>query len=160
MWCLCLCLCLRCLVGFFFVWVFCLFCFILSLTLHRYSRAEDAGNDVAYRERFDVATARAVAEVRTLAELCLPLVRVGGYWVAPKGPGPEAEVHAGLHAIETLGGEAHGVCIDTMDTMGTMELSGTGGEGKPAFTVVTVRKASPTPAQYPRKANAMKKRPL
>ena len=123
-------------------------------TLHLSSRAEDAGANEAYREQFDVATARAVAEVRTLAELCLPLVRVGGYWVAPKGPGPEEEVHAGLRAIETLGGEARDVRIDTM------ELQGTGDEGKPAFTVVTVRKVSPTPAQYPRKANAMKKRPL
>ncbi len=118
------------------------------------SRAEDAGSSEAYREQFDIATARAVAEVRTLAELCLPLVKVGGFWVAPKGPDPEAEVQDGLRGIETLGGDARDVRIETVG------LSRTENDGKPAFTVVTVRKASPTPSQYPRKANAMKKRPL
>lgn len=118
-----------------------------------YSRAEDAGANEAYREQFDVATARAVAEVRTLAELCLPLVKVGGFWVAPKGPEPEEEVHDGLRAIEALGGEARDVRIEEM------ELSGAD-DDKPAFTVVTVCKVTPTPAQYPRRANAMKKRPL
>lgn len=115
------------------------------------SRAEDAGTNEAYREQFDVATARAVAEVRTLAELCLPLVKVGGYWVAPKGPDPEDEVRDGLRAIETLGGEVNAISVERL---------GAEDDEKPEFTVVTVPKRAATPPQYPRRANAMKKRPL
>jgi 16S rRNA (guanine527-N7)-methyltransferase len=116
-----------------------------------WSRAEEAGNNPAYREQFDVATARAVAEVRTLAELCLPLIKVGGYWVAPKGPDPESEVQEGVRAVQELGGDVDGLHIERL---------GSSGRGGPAFTVVTVSKARETPAAYPRKANAIKKRPL
>ena len=149
-----------------------------------WSRAEDAGTNEATRECFDIATARAVAEVRTLAELCLPLIKVGGYWVAPKGPDPEAEVRDGMRAIDILGGDVDGMRIETIAGTGQdMERTEPGlpprdgsidggnddgmttfsdelTEKKPEFTVVTVHKARPTPAGYPRKANAIKKRPL
>jgi 16S rRNA (guanine527-N7)-methyltransferase len=52
------------------------------------ARAEALGHDTTFRESFDVVTARAVAEARVLAELCLPYVSVGGLWIAAKGPAP------------------------------------------------------------------------
>ena len=132
-----------------------------------WSRAEEAGINPAYREQYDIATARAVADVRTLAELCLPLIKVGGYWVAPKGPDPEAEVRDGLRAVEELGGDE--ISIQRLGNKKNGENEGIEGieenqeEGTrdgPEFTVVTVFKARSTPSSYPRKANAIKKRPL
>ena len=66
-----------------------------AATLH--ARAEDAGQDKAYREQFDVATARAVANLNALAEYCLPLVKVGGLFLALKGAAGEEEPTAELH---------------------------------------------------------------
>lgn len=115
-----------------------------------WSRAEDAGRDENHRESYDVATARAVAEVRVLAELCLPCVRVGGHWVAPKGPRPEEEIAQGHQAIQNLGGDIDSMRTDTYST----PSSGT------TFTVLTVKKVTPTPETYPRKPGSIKKKPL
>ena len=134
-----------------------------------WSRAEEAGINPAYREQYDIATARAVADVRTLAELCLPLIKVGGYWVAPKGPDPEAEVRDGLRAVEELGGDD--ISIQRLgnkkneeneenEEIEEIEENQEGTRDGPEFTVVTVFKARSTPSSYPRKANAIKKRPL
>ncbi|GJW44867.1 ribosomal RNA small subunit methyltransferase G [Tanacetum coccineum] len=62
-------------------------------------RAEDVGQNIEFREVFDVTVARAVAEMRVLAEYCLPLVRVGGLFVAAKGHAPEEEVTRAKRAI-------------------------------------------------------------
>ena len=64
-------------------------------------RAEEYA--AAHRECFDIVSARAVASLPVLSELCLPLVRVGGQFIAMKGPGAKEEVLAAKHAIETLG---------------------------------------------------------
>ncbi|KAF3640094.1 putative U-box domain-containing protein 38-like [Capsicum annuum] len=61
------------------------------------------GQDVSFRESFDVAVARAVAEMRILAEYCLPLVRTGGIFVASKGHDPQEEVHRAERAIQLMG---------------------------------------------------------
>lgn len=63
------------------------------------------GQDPSLRQQHDVAIARAVAELRVLAELCLPLVRPGGHWVAAKGAAPAAEVAAAGPALGRLGGK-------------------------------------------------------
>ena len=68
-----------------------------------WSRAEDAGRG-PLRESFDLVTARAVAPLPVLAEFCLPLVRVGGRFLALKGPDGERELEDGARAIEVLGG--------------------------------------------------------
>ena len=74
-------------------------------------RAEEAGLESAHRERYDFATARAVADLRVLSELCLPFVKVGGYFLAMKGTDSGAELDAARPAIHDLGGEVE-QCID------------------------------------------------
>lgn len=116
-----------------------------------WSRAEDAGRDASHREAYDIVTARAVAEVRVLAELCLPYVRVGGYWVAPKGPRPQEEIMQGHDAIRALGGSLETMRLDQYGAPNTNDTT---------FTVLTVHKQSRTPDIYPRKPGSIKKRPL
>ena len=65
-----------------------------------WARAEEAGQKPELRESFDLVVARAVAETRVLAELCLPFVSVGGLWVAAKGPNPQASATTGFGSTE------------------------------------------------------------
>ncbi|KAL4422347.1 hypothetical protein ABPG75_008544 [Micractinium tetrahymenae] len=113
-----------------------------------WGRAEDAGQAPGLREAHDVAIARAVAELRVLAELCLPLVRPGGHWVAAKGAAPAEEVAAAKGALGKLGGKL--VAVGEVDSESP--------EGR--RTAVIVAKARPTPAQYPRKPGVPSKKPL
>jgi 16S rRNA (guanine527-N7)-methyltransferase len=108
------------------------------------ARAEDLGRAAEQRGRYDAATARAVAAVRVLAEYTLPLLRVGGSAVLPKGRGAEDEVRAAARALTLLGGEAR---IQRPDA-GTCS------------PIVVIRKIAPTPAAYPRRAGAPARRPL
>ncbi|CAI5984302.1 unnamed protein product [Closterium sp. NIES-65] len=68
-------------------------------------RAEEVGRDPDHREAYDLAVARAVAEMRVLNELCLPLVRVGGAFIAAKGPNPQDEVAAASNSASLLGAQ-------------------------------------------------------
>ncbi len=68
------------------------------------ARAEELGYDPEFREKFDVAVSRAVAKLNTLCEYCLPFVRVGGLFIAPKGPDIEAELASAKSAVDILGG--------------------------------------------------------
>eukprot|EP00241_Pyramimonas_parkeae_P023365 CAMPEP_0114292696 /NCGR_PEP_ID=MMETSP0059-20121206/9203_1 /TAXON_ID=36894 /ORGANISM="Pyramimonas parkeae, Strain CCMP726" /LENGTH=279 /DNA_ID=CAMNT_0001414369 /DNA_START=89 /DNA_END=928 /DNA_ORIENTATION=+ len=116
-----------------------------------WARAEDAGKNshgLRERERYDVVTARAVAEMRVLAELCLPMVRVGGFLVAYKGAEPENEVDAARNAIQLLGG-----------TLLRIERVGSKGPDGDR-TAVIIQKTSETPAKYPRRPGMPNKRPL
>ncbi|MGQ9674189.1 MAG: 16S rRNA (guanine(527)-N(7))-methyltransferase RsmG [Chloroflexota bacterium] len=111
-------------------------------------RAEDVGQLPEYRERFDIVVARAVARLPILAELCLPLARVGGRVIAMKGPDIKEEVDAARRAITTTGGILSGVR--------TVEV----GKLLERRTLVVIDKVSPTPAQYPRRPGIPAKRPL
>ncbi|MBP2019496.1 16S rRNA (guanine527-N7)-methyltransferase [Symbiobacterium terraclitae] len=113
-----------------------------------WGRAEDQGRVPEHRERYDVVTARAVAELRVLAEYCLPFVRVGGVFLAMKGPGLSAELGAAQNAVARLGGEVAEVR--------ELELP----EGGLRRSLVLIRKAAPTPKPYPRKAGVPAKNPL
>lgn len=113
-----------------------------------WSRAEDGGRSAEHRERYEVATARAVADLRVLAEYCLPFVKVGGQFVALKGPAGEAEAEAAAKAIETLGGKI----------IELRKLSLPGGAGE--RVLIVVQKERPTPKAYPRKAGTPAKSPL
>ena len=68
------------------------------------ARAEAIGREPAHRARYDVVTARALADLRVLAEYALPLLRVGGIGVFPKGPAAAAEVAAAARVLDVLGG--------------------------------------------------------
>lgn len=112
------------------------------------ARAEAVGRDPLHREAYDLAVSRAVADLSTLAEYCLPLVRVGGLWVASKGQDVEGEVAAARGALETLGGRLHQVR--------RVQLPGLEG---PRHLVV-VEKTAATPERYPRRPGIPAKRPL
>ena len=108
-------------------------------------RAEDVGQDGKYREKFDVAVARALAPMPVLAELCLPLVRVGGRLLAQKTEGEDLE--AARNALEILGGSL----ISALPAPSAARASG---------TVVVVHKSGPTPAGYPRRPGVPARKPL
>ncbi|MBA3533275.1 MAG: 16S rRNA (guanine(527)-N(7))-methyltransferase RsmG, partial [Ardenticatenales bacterium] len=80
----------------------------LSNAVTLWGRAEEQGHEAAQREQYDVAVARAVAELPVLAEYCLPFVRVGGRWVAQKGARVEEEVQNAHNALGQLGGRLVG----------------------------------------------------
>lgn len=111
------------------------------------TRAEDAGRDPAHRERYDLAVARAVAPLDALAELTLPLVRVGGHVAAVKGSRVRAEVSVAGPAIERCGGGPAGI----------EPLAAPGGE---SLSAVFLEKVRPTPSDLPRRAGMPAKRPL
>lgn len=112
-----------------------------------HSRAEDAGRSKLYRERYDVATARAVASLPVLCEYCLPFVRVGGIFIAMKG-NAEQEAEEALKAIATLGGR--------LETLDHFFLPGTDMNR----TIIVIRKLRATPAKYPRQAGKPEKEPI
>jgi 16S rRNA (guanine527-N7)-methyltransferase len=68
-----------------------------------HARAEELARNKDYREKFDIATSRAVANLSTLSEYCLPFVKVGGYFIAMKGPGYKEELDEARKALEILG---------------------------------------------------------
>lgn len=122
----------------------------LDLTALRtvHGRAEDAGTDPELREQFDFATARAVADLRVLAEMCLPFVKVGGRFLAMKSVDCDEELERAAGAIRTLGGEIAG-CYDY--TIPHTEVT---------HRVVVIEKKAPTPGKYPRRWAKIQKAPL
>ncbi len=114
-------------------------------------RAEDGGKDAKYREKFDIATARAVANMRVLSELCLPYVKVGGSFMAMKGKNAEAEISEAKKGIALLGG-------GNVKTEEITLKSNTGEE----FThpLVIISKKTRTPILYPRQYSQISKKPL
>lgn len=111
-------------------------------------RAEDGGKDVNYREKFDVAVARAVADLAVLAEYALPFVKVGGYFLAMKGTAPEEEINNAKRAIKTMGGQIEKVSEIKIEPLNLNH------------TIVVVKKFGKTPKEYPRKAGTPSKKPL
>ena len=113
-------------------------------------RAEDGARLPEYRERFDIATARAVAELRILTELCLPYVKLGGSFIAMKGKNAEFELSGARKAIATLGGR--GARIETVNLKSdTEELS---------HPLIIIDKKEKTPSSYPRPYAQISKKPL
>ena len=114
-------------------------------TVH--SRAEDGGKNPLYREKFQIATARAVASMPVLLEYCLPFVQKGGRFVAMKGPGALEELKACDNCLKILGGDKPQIFTETL----------TGDEER---VFVVSKKISQTPSKYPRKPSDISKQPL
>ncbi len=110
-------------------------------------RAEEGGKNPLYREQFDIACARAVANLPALCEYCLPYVKKGGVFVAMKAAAVEDEAAAAQNAIKLLGGEKPTIICETL----------TGNEQR-AF--VFIKKISQTPTKYPRNGVKISKTPL
>ncbi|WCJ36028.1 Ribosomal RNA small subunit methyltransferase G [Euphorbia peplus] len=111
-------------------------------------RAETLGQNDLLREGFDVAVARAVAEMRVLAEYCLPLVRVGGLFIAAKGHDPHVEVRNAERSIKLLGASLLQLCsVDSHSPYGQR-------------TAIICVKDQPTPRKYPREPGTPAKLPL
>lgn len=109
-----------------------------------HTRAEDFAKE--NRESFDVVVSRAVANMSTLSELCLPFLKVGGIFIALKGPRADEELEAAQNAIKILGGQVKEIerfKIDDNDRVN-----------------IIVEKIHPTKKKYPRGKNQAKKNPL
>jgi len=113
-----------------------------------WTRAEEMGRDPLYRERFDIALARAVAPLNVLAELCLPLLKKGGIFLAMKGPKAEEELAQAQVAIGKVGGIVVSLVTEPLPLVGELR------------TLITITKKKPTPAIYPRKAGIPERQPL
>lgn len=111
-------------------------------------RAEEIGHQAAHREQYDWAVARAVADMRVLAEYLLPLCRVGGHALAQKGENAPAETAAAAAAIQAVGGgpaQLHAVQLPDQTML---------------HYLVVIPKTAATPARYPRRPGVPTKRPL
>lgn len=112
-----------------------------------HSRAEDGARTEEHREQYDIVVSRAVAALPALCEYCLPYVRVGGCFLAMKGPDAEEELHQAENAIRLLGGKT-----DTIDSLTLPDGS--------ERNIIRIIKSSPTPEKYPRRGTKINKNPL
>ena len=115
-------------------------------TVH--ARAEELSLKKGYRDSFDFATARAVADLRLLCELCLPYVKVGGQFLAMKSTNSDQELEDAAHAIKLLGGRI--VAIRDYSLPGTEVI----------HRLIAIEKLAPTLKGYPRRWTKMQKEPL
>ncbi len=111
-----------------------------------HARAEEAARNPVYREGFDLVTARAVAPLPVLLELCLPLAKAQGRFLAMKGP--TEDVESAGRALEVLGGKLLGMKVAALPF----------GQGE--RVILEIKKTKKTPAAYPRKAGTPGKKPL
>lgn len=121
----------------------------LSNVCAKAARAEDVGKS-EFRESFDIVTARAVANMRVLAELCIPLVKPHGKMIAMKGKNAEFELAEAKRAIATLGGKLSSV----------EEVTLRSDEEELSHPLIIIDKISKTPAAYPRPFAQISKKPL
>jgi 16S rRNA (guanine527-N7)-methyltransferase len=113
-------------------------------TVH--ARAEDLAVDPDYREHFDLCVSRAVANLSSLSEYCLPFVKLGGSFISYKSGEIEEELAAAKHAIFLLGGKLDRVVPFQLDDM--------------SRSFVMIEKTKKTPKAYPRKSGMPTKKPL
>ena len=115
-------------------------------TIH--GRAEEFALEKGFRDSFDFAAARAVANLRVLCELCLPFVKVGGHFLAMKSTGSNQELADAAHAVKLLGGKV--VQVEDYPIPGT-EIT---------HRLIVVEKLAPTLKGYPRRWAKIQKEPL
>ena len=110
-------------------------------------RAEEAGRNKDFREKFDFVTARAVANMNVLSEYCIPLLKQNGVFAAMKGAKASQELDSAKGAIKLLGGKAVSAKEFTVDDCGER-------------TIICIKKISQTPPKYPRASAQIAKKPL
>lgn len=115
-------------------------------TVH--SRAEDIGRNVQYRSSFDTVVSRAVAKLPVLLEYAIPLLKVGGVFLAAKGSQGEEEITEAENALSLLGAEIRDIKKFNL------------GSGAEHRSIIIVEKVKETPSIYPRKAGTPAKKPL
>lgn len=113
-----------------------------------HARVEDMGRNKDYREKYDRVVARAVANLGVLAEYCLPPLKVGGIFLAMKGPKLEEEIIKSQKAVTILGG--------VVESTLALHLPFSGDERN----LVLIRKITLSPEKYPRRAGVPTKKPL
>lgn len=112
-----------------------------------HARAEAAGQNPQYREKYDFATARAVANLTNLSEYCLPFVKVGGEFISMKSAASDDEIKSAENAIGILGGK---IKNDTVFDL-TEEMP---------RRIIEIKKISQTPTKYPRPSAKIAKNPI
>ena len=115
-------------------------------TVH--ARAEELARNKNHREKYDVCVSRAVANLTTLSEYCLPFIKVGGYLLAYKGPDADQEIMDAAKAISILGGKLEKVEKSGLESFGL------------DHRILFIKKVKNTPAKYPSKAGTPSKEPL
>lgn len=120
--------------------------FIGIRTVH--ARVEDFGQNVRYRGYFDTVSSRAVARLPVLLEYALPVLKVNGIFLAPKGSQYEGELAESKKALLLLGG-----AVESIEQFNL-------GEGAEHRTLIRIRKTKETPSQYPRQAGTPTKSPI
>ena len=110
-------------------------------------RAEEYGQDIDLRESFDLVVSRAVAQLNTLSEYCLPFVKLSGRFIAFKGSGADEEIKSSKKAFQVLGGK--------LIKIHTFKLPFDGG----SRSLVEIEKIQPTPGKYPRNKGRIKAKP-
>jgi len=113
-----------------------------------HSRAEDVGKDKKHREKYDLVFSRAVASMNILCEYCLPLVKIGGKFIAAKGPRYKEEIEEATNAIEVLGGKLESIIQKDIPFDDI------------ARYLVVCEKIKSTPSKYPRRQGVPTKKPL
>ena len=121
-----------------------------NLALHAeliHARAEEYSLKPQYREQYDTAISRAVANLPALCEYCIPYVKVGGTFVSMKGPDGEKELEAAENAINLLGAKKENICQTILPD-------------ESERIIITIQKIKNTPPKYPRRGQKINKNPL
>lgn len=113
-----------------------------------HGRAEELGKDISFREKFDIALSRAVAPLNILCEYDMPFVKVGGLFIALKGPNAYDEIKLSQNAVSELGGKI----LDIKEILlPDTDLN---------HNIVIIEKIKETPSLYPRRAKKIERSPL
>ena len=113
-----------------------------------HGRAEEFAKNKAYREQYDLCVSRAVSNLSTLSEYCLPYVKKGGVFISYKSGKVQEEAEGAARAIKLLGGEIKDICYFTLP------------DSEIERSLVVIEKVKNTPGKYPRKAGTPLKEPL
>lgn len=113
-----------------------------------HARAEELARKKEHRQRYDLCVSRAVANIATLSEYCLPFIRKGGWFLAYKGPDTDEELQAGSKAIRILGGR---IMREEKAILEDFELN---------HKIIFIKKTGETPSKFPRKSGTPSKDPL